>query len=79
MTYLFYLELITIISEIAVARKAKHIQLQALKDGCYTRMGGSCQKTDRFQLCKLCLLDGDVAKLRNHFENRFDPNLENSQ
>lgn len=67
------------VSEIAVARQMKHLQLQGLKDGCYTRMGGSCKKTDRFDLCKLCLIDGDVARLKNHFESRFDSNLESSK
>ena len=67
------------ISEITVARKAKHIQIQALKDGCYTRMGGSCQLTDRFELCRLCLIESDAAKLKNHFARRFEANLEISK
>lgn len=67
------------VSEISVARQMKHLQLQGLKDDCFTRMGGCCNKTDRYGLCKLCLIDGDVAKLKNHFENRFNSNLENSK
>ena len=67
------------VAEISVARNLKHIQVQGLKDGCFTRMGGSCQTTDRFELCKLCLINGDVASLRSHFERRFDSDLETSK
>ena len=65
------------LAEITVARNLRHIQLQKLRDGCYTRMGGSCIKTDRPGLCKLCLIDADVARLKNHFEDRFEANCEN--
>ena len=75
----YSIELLTIIAEITVARKMKLMRIQELKDGCYTRMGGNCNETDRYSLCQLCLIDGDVAKLRNHFEKRFDENLENSK
>ena len=67
------------ISEISVARKVKHVQVQALKDACYTRMGGNCGKTDRSELCKLCPIDYDIAKMRSHFEGRFNPKLEDSK
>ena len=75
----YSLELITMISEIAVARKTKHIQIQALKDGCHTRMGGSCGQTDRSELCRLCLIEPEAAKLRNHFERRFEAKPDNGE
>ena len=67
------------ISEITVARKTNHTQIQALKDGCHTRMGGSCGLTDRFELCRLCLIEPEAAKLRNHFERRFEAKLDNRE
>ena len=67
------------IAEITVAKRSKLMDIQGLKDGCHTRMGGSCKETDRFSLCKLCMIDSDVARLRAEFERRFETTLESSK
>ena len=67
------------ISEVSVAKKSKNIEIQKLKDDCHIRMGGSCKSTDRYTLCKLCSIGTDAAKLRAHFERRFEPTIESSK
>ena len=68
-----------LIAEITVAKKTRNGEIQKLKDDCHTRMGGSCKETDRLELCKLCRIDPDAAKLRAHFERRFETALESSK